>query len=506
MKIALPNGAVVMLVGWLICSAPAGGAPAGSTKVTFTVALNLTGLHPAAQTGALDCGAVAQTSDWVASHDALLTDFDSVNRWVLSPAHYLGNEHSVAFPIVNRAYTGSQTFTTTLSATAMTDPATHAAWQPGPSVLMACWLTINGRPAIWDPGPIPLVAAAGNFDRINPLPLIAAVATAAAASTVTASGQLTARGVYFVAGPVVVNATLNTGTPATFSSPTASVNLGANAPVQATAAVPAAEQALRSQLGTPAPSTSSGAPPVASALPPAASTVAGPVIQSLSQNPAKVATNVMISGANFTTTQGQVTMSVPAYQKVGSGANITWVQGMTTLNPTILYWSDTGVLIHMPDVPQAVLDPVGTIIVSNALGESNPISFTFIPYYCRQTSLDAPDEDREASVTGLGGRGDQQYLQGRSLANGWVVDRVILGCGCAADDQACQTAGPGVCAHARITESHEGTPNMAVTVHWWYDAWQRALWSIQESVKGVCYYDPYVPGKMLDSLIDVDVW
>ena len=90
--------------------------------------MSLTRLHPAATTGALECGAVAQTREWVDGHRGRLTDYDSVQRWVLSTAHYYGQKALLGFQVANQI--GSV--------------------QPD-SIVVGCKLTLNGVPAILNP-------------------------------------------------------------------------------------------------------------------------------------------------------------------------------------------------------------------------------------------------------------------------------------------------------------------------------------------------------------------
>jgi len=121
--------------------------PSGPLPVRQDVTLSLIRLHPAATTGALECGAVAQTREWVDGHRDSLTDYDSAQRWVLSTAHYYGQKALLGFQVANRSYAGTLTFNATLSPQALTDPATRLRFAPEPTILVACWLWIGGRPA-----------------------------------------------------------------------------------------------------------------------------------------------------------------------------------------------------------------------------------------------------------------------------------------------------------------------------------------------------------------------
>lgn len=197
----------------MIHVAHAAGAPVVPVPVPVTLAvkLSLRGLHPAATSGALHCGAVAQTADWVTAHRSQLTDYANVSRFVLSTAHYFGHESLLRFPITNRSYEGTVTFTTTLSPQELTDSSTRAPYRPGPSVLAACWLMLNGAPAVVDASNLPVVIAPGNVAIVHESPLAAAVGDVAAGGSVSSTVPVAASGLFFAPGPVTAVANVQPG-------------------------------------------------------------------------------------------------------------------------------------------------------------------------------------------------------------------------------------------------------------------------------------------------------
>ncbi len=143
--------------------------------LTVQVTLVLSGLHPAVTQGGLDCGAIAQSTSWVEAWRTALVDYDSVNQFVLRPAHYVGQESLISFPVAARAYSGSETIRLMLAPQGLLDPATRHPWTPAPAVLVACWLTLNGRPAVWDRGSTAQPVTATNLSGVSPNPLVVAV-------------------------------------------------------------------------------------------------------------------------------------------------------------------------------------------------------------------------------------------------------------------------------------------------------------------------------------------
>lgn len=205
--------------------ASAAGATA-PIPLRFDVTLNLSRLHPAAATGAIECGALEQTRNWVEANRGGLVDYASVQRLVLNQAHYFGQYARVSFPVTGRAYSGTQTFTTSLSVQAQVDPSTHVQYQT-PAVLIACWLSINGQPALWDQARGLQVLSSNNFTSVNENPLVTAVGDAYASIALTA--QLSVQGTVFAPAPVALSTSLQvqgpmstarsaTGTPSPTSS------------------------------------------------------------------------------------------------------------------------------------------------------------------------------------------------------------------------------------------------------------------------------------------------
>ena len=187
--------------------APQSSSTPTALPLQLQINLKLSALHPAATQGGLQCGAVAQTRAWVDAHRALLTDYDALSRWVLAGAHYAGQQAALSFAITNRSYTGTQTFTTTLTPPAQTDPATHARFAPDPTVWVACWLMLNGRPARWDQGSGLEVVSATNFSTVAGSPLVTATADASTGAAINLSAALTVNGAFF--SPAAVNVTVN---------------------------------------------------------------------------------------------------------------------------------------------------------------------------------------------------------------------------------------------------------------------------------------------------------
>jgi hypothetical protein len=201
---ALPAAGVYAATGLAPVNGNATPLAPGSVPVSLTVSVNLSGLHPAATKGALECGAVAQTKTWIDAHRDSLVDYDTLYRWVLGPAHYYGGKAILDFPMANGSYVGALTYTTALSAGALIDSSTRAPFAPGPSIIVACWLQINGRPAAWDQGTGLQVVSSSNFASVNQKPLIIAVAETGAGTPVNVTGQLSAQGLYFSPAPVAL--------------------------------------------------------------------------------------------------------------------------------------------------------------------------------------------------------------------------------------------------------------------------------------------------------------
>jgi hypothetical protein len=238
---------------------------AGATPpvpLRFDVTLNLSRLHPAAATGAIECGAIEQSRSWIDANRSGLADYPSVQRLVLNQAHYFGQYARLTFPITGRAYSGTQTFTTSLSVQAQVDPTTHAQYQ-NPAILLACWLSINGQPAVWDRAAGLEVISSNNFTSVNASPLVTAVGDAGAPIALTA--QLSAQGTVFAPGAVAVAADLQvqgpmamarsaSSTPASLqaASPVSRASLSLPAPQVVSPATSGLNAVASSSSGTPA--------------------------------------------------------------------------------------------------------------------------------------------------------------------------------------------------------------------------------------------------------------
>ena len=236
---------------------PSGAAPAGlngPAGVSLTVDVDLQDLHPAVSQGALNCGAVVQTPDWIAAHRADLIDYDSFVKWVIYAAHYLGQESKATFPVTGRRYAGTLHVSLTLSPSAFVDPATRAAWSPAPQALIACWLMLNDRPAIWDRNGAALVASATNFASVTASPLVVAIVPAAPSAAVSAATRLHTQGHFFVPGRVALSANVQIGGSSSASPGSAMPRTALAAPAQLTAAPTHARKAPGpGQTATPAP-------------------------------------------------------------------------------------------------------------------------------------------------------------------------------------------------------------------------------------------------------------
>ena len=264
-NVGRPAGARVLLACALLGASPAVTRavtpPPAPVSLTVQVTLALSALHPAVTQGGLDCGALARPAAWVEARRPALLDYDSVDALVLRPAHYLGQESLASFAVAARGYTGTATVHFTLAPDGLIDPATRQPWAPSPTVLVACWLTLNGRPAQWDRGAGAVVVSATNFEGVTPNPLLVATVGASGAGPLAASASLSARGQYFVPAPVVLAATAPATTPA--RAPIAPA-AGGSAATAASHPVPAPltlSGALAAAAGprTPAPITLGGA-------------------------------------------------------------------------------------------------------------------------------------------------------------------------------------------------------------------------------------------------------
>jgi hypothetical protein len=151
-----PSAAAVVAILSFMPMLPAAAAPAtvtttaladGSFLVTLTLTAQLQALGPAAARGAWSCAAKATSKR---SNDADLARIkaltgraarDAYQSALVYPAHYLGQQATVDFPITNGQYAGTQTVTIKLAGHDLTDRSTgHVIDDPG--VLVGCWLQL----------------------------------------------------------------------------------------------------------------------------------------------------------------------------------------------------------------------------------------------------------------------------------------------------------------------------------------------------------------------------
>jgi hypothetical protein len=230
------------------------------------------------------------------------------------------------------------------------------------------------------------------------------------------------------------------------------------APGSSTAAMQAQHAArLRAQFER-ARQSSSSAPSTAAA------------ITELSASEGRPGDQILIKGTGFGAQQGTVTFSV---------------EPNSALAAPIAAWSDTVILVNVPDVSGLAQPYAGQLRVEGAASLGAP--FRFIPAY--ETRVLAPqfgefEIDNPGAVDGnichpacsmgasmdlfFGHRGDDHFFRNRTLKNGWKVYQVYLAHVQGGDD----LQGPGIAqsADANITEARVGTDSPYVSVHWWQDA------------------------------------
>jgi len=204
-----PRATAQLLLGALLTLAGAAvAAPPAPVPASVAVSLDLAALHPAVTRGSLVCGALAQPLGAVGA----LVDYDSFARLVLSPAHYQGQSGEVPFTVAGRAFKDTLTFATKVAA-----PAASAGAPPS-RPLIACWLTLNGRPAVLDQGAGLRPVFAEDFASVDAPPQ---VAVAAGAAGQAATAALAVHGTYFVPGGVALSA--NAGSAASAAAAPADV-------------------------------------------------------------------------------------------------------------------------------------------------------------------------------------------------------------------------------------------------------------------------------------------
>ena len=230
------------------------------------------------------------------------------------------------------------------------------------------------------------------------------------------------------------------------------------APGSSTAAMQAQQAArLRAQFDQ-ARRSSSSAPSTAAA------------ITELSASEGRPGDQVLIKGAGFGAQQGTVTFSV---------------EPNSALAAPIAAWSDTVILVNVPDVSGMAQPYAGQLRVEGAASLGAP--FRFIPLYETRVLVPQFGEltlDNPSALEGnichpacrmgasldllVGHRGDDSFFRTRRLKNGWKVSQVYLVHVQGNDD----LQGPWIDgrADATITEARVGTDSPYVSVHWWNDA------------------------------------
>ena len=151
-----PSAAAVVAILSFIPMLPAAAAPAtvttaalpdGSFLVTLTLTAQLQALSPAAAKGAWSCSAKAtskRSNDADRARITALTGraaLDAYQSALIYPAHYLGQQATVDFPISNGQYAGSQTITIKVTGRDLTDRNTGRVIDD-PGVLVGCWLQL----------------------------------------------------------------------------------------------------------------------------------------------------------------------------------------------------------------------------------------------------------------------------------------------------------------------------------------------------------------------------
>ena len=177
-----------------------------------------------------------------------------------------------------------------------------------------------------------------------------------------------------------------------------------------------------------------------------------------------------IDGTGFGTQQGTVTVSV---------------EPNSALAAQVVIWSDTAILVNLPDVSGMAQAYDGELKVEGAATVSAPFRFipatetrVLVPQFGEMT-LDNPS-GLEGNVCHpacrmgasldllVGHRGDDIFFRTATLKNGWKVYQVYLVHVQGNDD----LQGPWIdgSADATITEARVGTDSPYVSVHWWNDA------------------------------------
>jgi hypothetical protein len=265
------------------------------------------------------------------------------------------------------------------------------------------------------------------------------------------------------------------------------------APTQV-ASTPGAPQLLKGrQLPATPPASSGNAAPVGSQGGPATAAVAS--ISSLSVGRGVPGDPVMIKGTGFGAQQGTVRIAVAAGQ---------------VLAAPVLVWTDTSVLVRVPDATGIPAPYKGQLSLERSGGpQASSASFEFLPMtetrilapQLGQFAIDNPGEVStnvchpgcaygfDIGLLFFGHRGSDSYFRNVTLKNGWTVAMVTL---VHANGQRFDS---GVwtenSADASLVESHAGTSSPYVKVGWWHDAFSSvAYWPriVIQGPKGVPHF------------------
>ncbi|HYL91207.1 MAG TPA: IPT/TIG domain-containing protein [Burkholderiales bacterium] len=242
-------------------------------------------------------------------------------------------------------------------------------------------------------------------------------------------------------------------------------------------AVPATSSSAQADTGTGtsgAPSTGGGASPVGSNTP--ASVAAAPTVSSLSVSEGEPGTPVLVTGRGFTNTPGEVHFIVAASRD---------------LVAPVTYWSDTQVLVTVPDT-SGVLAFNGQVYVKMGSQRSGLLGFRFIPStetrvlsMTNDYALTKPSKYHgdgyvyhDLLTSLFGGKDDDEFFRNTRLKNGWVTDSAYLCCVFGAPVLA---AGNG---DAYIVEVRPGTDSPYLKVHWWADMFSDVIYRPQVVIRG----------------------
>jgi hypothetical protein len=266
--------------------------------------------------------------------------------------------------------------------------------------------------------------------------------------------------------------------------------LGARAPVSAARKIAPQTTApsVRTAGGSDGGQTGGGSSSSAAAPPPHIST--------LSANEGQPADPILITGAGFGSTKGQVHFMVSAGPPVKDDTA-----------SQIDYWSDTQILAHVP-AESGIQGYNGQAYVKNANGSSQLVLFQFVPqlqyisidlsiesvitdggaghHYdpagtCRLLGINGPIDPGacvDHSVTADPGSAftwhsnDDQFFPYLKLKGGWVTESVDLR----------TDSGPG--GGAYLAETRQGTDSPFARVHWWVNPLGEMKYSLLITIRG----------------------